>query len=324
MSRFPFGMPLGWYPVSWSSELESGEVLSREYFGRQLVLFRTESGTASVLDAYCPHLGAHLGFGGKVEGEGIRCPFHGWKFSGDGGCLEIPYAKRIPPSAHATRYPSRETGGVVWAWYHPLGEEPGFEPPEIEEFGAEDWTDDWTRYEWTIRTHPQEVSENSVDWPHFAEVHLMAPPPEREVRFEGHEILWRAATSKQVTTLEGQSDDIVVVGRNAGLGSSYVKYTGMGDSVIVMGMTPIDEETMHMRFGVIGKKAGRSDEEMASFHQAYSDDMAVAVEQDFPIWENKTYYDRPRLCEGDGPVHEYRKWAEQFYVQEGTSEGSRA
>ena len=314
MSRFPFGTPLGWYPVAWSSELSAGTVLRRAYFGEELVVFRVLDGTASALDAYCPHLGAHLGVGGTVEDDGIRCPFHGWKFGGDGRCRDVPYAKRQPPGVRARAYPTRESAGVVWAWYHPHGAAPTFDPPTIPEFAAEDWTADWTQYEWTIRTHPQEISENSIDWPHLAEVHLMEPPPNRTVEFVKHEIQWQTVTSKNVTTMDGEHDDIVITGRNPGLGCSYVRYTGMGDSVILMGMTPVDDEMLHMRFGVIGKKSGRSDDEMAAFHQAYADDMAAAVEQDFPIWENKTYHARPRLCDGDGPVADYRDWAAQFYV----------
>ncbi|MFO0688301.1 MAG: Rieske 2Fe-2S domain-containing protein [Myxococcota bacterium] len=316
MGRFPFGIPYGWYPVAWRFELQPGDVLKRRYFARELVLFRGESGAASVLDAHCPHLGAHLGVGGKVEGDSLRCPFHGWRFAGDGQCVEIPYASRKPAHARAFAYPVRESGGVVWAWYHPKRTEPSFEPPEIPEYGAEDWMSDWTPYEWTVRTHPQEVAENSVDWPHFHHIHHMEPPPDRAVRFEGHEIRWHAATTKNVSTLDGAADSIRVVGRNPGLGCSYVRYSGMGDSVIVMGMTPIDDETMHMRFGVIGKKNGRSDAEMAAFQKAYADDMALAVEQDFPIWENKAYHSAPRLCDGDGPVPDFRRWASQFYVAE--------
>lgn len=319
MGRFPFGMPFGWYPVAWSLELERGTVARRRYFGRELALYRGESGAAFVFDAYCPHLGAHLAVGGTVEGDSLRCPFHGWRFSGRGECLEIPYAKRMakrmPASARARAYPVRESGGVLWAWYHPSDAAPCFEPPEIPEFGAADWTPEWTRYDWTVRTHPQEVAENSVDWPHFHFIHHMDPPPERAVRFEGREIHWHAATTKSVSTLEGAADSIRVVGRNPGLGCSYVRYSGMGDSVIVMGMTPIDDERLHMRFGVIGKKNGRSDAEMAAFHRAYADDMARAVEQDFPIWENKAYHAAPRLCDGDGPVPDFRRWAAQFYVE---------
>ncbi len=74
----------------------AGAVKPLHYFGRELVVFRGEDGVAHVLDAHCPHLGAHLGFGGRVEGGALRCPFHGWLWNGDGRCLEVPYAGRVP------------------------------------------------------------------------------------------------------------------------------------------------------------------------------------------------------------------------------------
>src|SRR5437773_202151 len=91
--------PTGWFQVAYSDELPAGTVTPLRYFGRDLVLFRGEDGAARVLDAHCPHLGAHLGYGGKVEGCAIRCPFHAWKFDGQGTCIEVPYASKIPPKA---------------------------------------------------------------------------------------------------------------------------------------------------------------------------------------------------------------------------------
>src|SRR5690554_7382987 len=75
--RYPFPRyPRGWFQIAYSDEVEPGSVHPIRYFGRDYVLFRTESGALSLLDAFCPHLGAHLGYGGRVEGESIRCPFH--------------------------------------------------------------------------------------------------------------------------------------------------------------------------------------------------------------------------------------------------------
>lgn len=90
--RVPLPMPYGWFQVLYSHELAPGESKPLEYFGTDLVIFRTESGEAKVLDAYCPHMGAHLGYGirgetgrgGRVSGDSIVCPFHGWAFDGDG------------------------------------------------------------------------------------------------------------------------------------------------------------------------------------------------------------------------------------------------
>ncbi|XP_072144160.1 cholesterol 7-desaturase nvd-like [Dermacentor andersoni] len=85
--------PNGWIPVLESAQLQTGEVKALNVIGLELVAFRTEDGVAHVLDAYCPHLGAHLGVMGRVVGDCIECPFHGWRFQGDtGACTHVPYA----------------------------------------------------------------------------------------------------------------------------------------------------------------------------------------------------------------------------------------
>ena len=81
-TRYDKPIPFGWFALEYSSQLAIGDVQALSYFGRELVLFRTESGEARALDAFCPHLGAHLGHGGVVKGDRIACPFHGWQFDG--------------------------------------------------------------------------------------------------------------------------------------------------------------------------------------------------------------------------------------------------
>ena len=76
-----------------------------KYFGRDLVLWRDEAGEFHLQDAFCPHLGAHLGVGGAVEDGCIRCPFHGWTFDGTGACTNIPYSDRLNRKAHVRTYP---------------------------------------------------------------------------------------------------------------------------------------------------------------------------------------------------------------------------
>ena len=95
--EYPFHpYPIGWFQVAYSDDVKPGDVLPLKYFGRDLVLFRGEDGKAAVMDAFCPHLGAHLGHGGKVNGNCIRCPFHAWEFDTEGECVSVPYAKKIP------------------------------------------------------------------------------------------------------------------------------------------------------------------------------------------------------------------------------------
>ena len=68
--------------VGFSEDLKPEELRPARYFGRDFVIWRSAAGELRVFDAHCPHLGAHLGHGGKVEGESIRCPFHAWEFDG--------------------------------------------------------------------------------------------------------------------------------------------------------------------------------------------------------------------------------------------------
>ena len=76
-----------------------------------MVAFRTESGQAKVVDAYCPHMGAHLGYGirdqaghgSAVVGESIVCPFHGWAYDGEGKCTPYPLRQKHAAESRARR-----------------------------------------------------------------------------------------------------------------------------------------------------------------------------------------------------------------------------
>jgi len=122
----PLPFPIGWYSVARVKELGKGEVRVVHAFGRVLALFRTREGEAVVLDAFCPHLGAHLGVEGRVVGESIRCPFHGWRFGTDGACVEIPYCDDIPERAQLRSWHVSETNSDIMVWCRPNGEPPGW------------------------------------------------------------------------------------------------------------------------------------------------------------------------------------------------------
>ena len=93
MSQVPAYMmkPTGWFQIGWSTDFPVGSVAARKFFGEDVVVFRTESGALQVLDAFCPHMGAHLGFGGTVCGEMIRCPFHLWDWDAEDQNTCPPY-----------------------------------------------------------------------------------------------------------------------------------------------------------------------------------------------------------------------------------------
>src|SRR5271167_3444480 len=127
-SRYPFpASPNGWFGVAAAAELGPGEVKSAKYFDRDLVLFRGEDGRARVFDAHCPHLGAHLGVGGRVCGEGIVCPFHGWRFDGEGQLAEVPRLDSRPPGLAARAWEVCERNRQIYVWHHAGGVAPQYD-----------------------------------------------------------------------------------------------------------------------------------------------------------------------------------------------------
>jgi len=313
MSRFPFGIPNSWYVLAYSEEVPRGEAVALDYLGRRMVAFRGESGEVSVLDAHCPHLGAHLAFGGRVEGDTLRCPFHAWRFDATGSCVEIPYADRIPPLAELKSYPCVERNGMIFVWYHAKDEPPAFEVPDIAEWHDEEFIRPWIHYDWKLKSHPQDMAENGIDWAHFGPVHLMRMPNHLEFDFREHVYFWSIGATKDVSTLEDTQDTLLMEGENWGLGYSFLRQRGNVRTVVAVGLTPIDDETVHLRMGVIGAREGLEEEAAREVLRGYVAEHAVVATQDFDIWENKAYPANPVLCDGDGPIAEYRKWAAQFY-----------
>lgn len=306
--HFPFPIPNGWFAVAWADELEPGDVQPLRYFGRDLVLFRTEDGSPHVLDAYCPHLGAHLGHGGRVEGASLRCPFHGWTFDGAGRCTEVPYAEKIPAKARLPSWPVAERNGYLYVWHHADGAAPWFEVPLVPEVGDPEWSP-LRCYRWTVRSRNQELGENSVDRAHFRYVHGMANVPEAEVTVEGH-VLRSLSRGKMPTprgVVEGAIDS-----QSHGFGSGFTRFTGIAETVLVSSASPVDEERVDVRFAFTVKSAEGYDADRG-VGAAIIQNIVKQMEEDIPIWENKIYRPRPVLCDGDGPIMKFRRWAQQFY-----------
>lgn len=113
----------GWFMIGWSAEFEVGAVKALKYFGEDLAAYRDESGQLHVLEAHCKHLGAHIGHGGKVVGDCIECPFHGWRWGPEGNNTYIPYQPDQPNRGLRLRsYPVQEQYGCIFMWYQPDGE----------------------------------------------------------------------------------------------------------------------------------------------------------------------------------------------------------
>lgn len=133
--------PNGWFHVLASHELAVGEVKYVSILGEQLAVFRGDDGAVHIINAYCPHLGANLGIGGKVVGNCLQCPFHGWIFRGeDGKCVKIPYSEKVPHFAQTKAWNCLEINCTIYLWYHAEGIDPTWTPDLIEEIKNGTWT----------------------------------------------------------------------------------------------------------------------------------------------------------------------------------------
>jgi len=308
--RIPLPMPFGWFRVADSTDIEAGEVHPVHYAGRELVLFRDEDGDAHVFDAHCPHLGAHLGHGGQVVGKTLRCPFHAWRFDGEGRCVEIPYAKRIPPQARARAHPTCEKNGIIFFWHHPKGEAPSWEIPDVPELRSDEWLEP-EKVEFRVRTHAQEMAENVVDPAHFRFVHGTPYVPDMDVRVDGH--MFRGYQGLTFTTPQGEKKGRVDV-ENHGGSFGVTRFQGVVDTLLVICGAPIDDEFHEttIRFSVRKGEAG--EEAARRVGTAFIAEVTRQYTQDIPIWENKRFLEKPLLCDGDGPIGIIRQYYAQFYA----------
>lgn len=301
--------PNCWFQVAYSDELEPGGVMPLHYFGKDLVLFRGEDGAPRVLDAFCPHLGAHLGYGGLVVENTIRCPFHAWRFDGEGRCVEVPYATKIPPLARLDRWHTREVNGLIMVWHHMDGLPPQYELPVLEEYGNPLWTE-YVKRRWKIRTHNQEMAENAVDSAHFKYVHGTPEQPKTRAEIDGH--ILRVRSPVNYTTPQGTVEG-GIASDSYGFGFSTTRFTGIVETLIVTSVTPIDGEYVDVRFAFTVKKLNDANA-TEGVGRAFIAEIERQLGQDIPIWENKVMKTRPVLCDGDGPVGIFRRWAKQFYT----------
>ena len=126
-----------WYAAAWSAEI-TAKPLARRILDRPVALFRTEGGKAAAFDDCCPHRMVPLSRG-TVEGESLRCGYHGLRFDCGGKCVEVPGQASIPPRATVLSYPLVERWNFAWIW---MGDPAAANPdliPELPWLTAKDW-----------------------------------------------------------------------------------------------------------------------------------------------------------------------------------------
>ncbi|MFE7552727.1 Rieske 2Fe-2S domain-containing protein [Streptomyces gardneri] len=316
----------GWHCLGLAEDFKDGNPHEIEAFGTKLVVFQGEDdGQLHVLNAYCPHMGGNLAHG-TVKGDAVACPFHDWRWSGDGRCAGIPYARRVPPRARTRAWTTLERNRQLFVWHDPEGNPPPAEVtiPEIEGVHGPD-AGEWSDWTWkTARvdgSNCREIVDNVVDMAHFFYVHYAFPTYFKNV-FDGH-----VATQYMESAPRGDMD----LGNLSSPLRSDASYYGPSymidyvwtevapgvemEMVLINSHYPIAADSFMLQYGAIVKKLpGMTDEAAAEAARSLIGGLETGFEQDIEIWRNKTRIDNPLLTEEDGPVYQLRRWYEQFYV----------
>lgn len=108
----------GWHCLGLADSFRDGKPHAVNAFGTKLVVFAGEDGKLNVLDGYCRHMGGDL-TQGTVKGNEVACPFHDWRWAGNGKCVSIPYAKRVPLRARTRSWLTLEQNKQLFVWNDP-------------------------------------------------------------------------------------------------------------------------------------------------------------------------------------------------------------
>jgi 3-ketosteroid 9alpha-monooxygenase subunit A len=314
----------GWHCLGLASSFRDGKPHAVEAFGTKLVVFASEDGKINVLDGYCRHMGGDL-TQGTIKGNNIACPFHDWRWAGNGRCVDIPYAKRVPLRARTRSWITLEENKQLFVWNDPQGNPPP-EHVTIPRIDAA-FSDEWSNWTWDSvvieGANCREIIDNVVDMAHFFYIHFAFPTYFKNV-MEGH-------VASQYLTTRGRPDvamgsnytgDVEVRSEAAYYGPSYMidylhnDWHGITiESVLINCHYPVSPDSFVLQWGVIMKRLpGLTTEQAAKAAAKFSKSIGVGFLQDVEIWKNKTRIDNPLLCAEDGPVYQLRRWYEQFYV----------
>ncbi|XP_017280965.1 cholesterol 7-desaturase [Kryptolebias marmoratus] len=335
LGELPPVYPNGWYRVLDSPNLRREEVKHVSVLGEQLAVFRGRDGTVYVLDAYCPHLGANMAVGGRVKGNCIECPFHGWQFRGkDGKCANIPYTEKVPKVAKVRRWPSCEVNQQILVWFHCDEAEPQWAVPEQEEITKAQWVYQG-RTEHFVNAHIEEIPENAADIAHLGHLHIPGIVSGADLRYH-YSRLWDFVRHRWKVEWAPESEpnshcskmqlehsltvfgshwsllDFHVEARQVGPGLVFLRFTHgfLGRGVLLQSVTPVEpllqcvSHTMFYQAGV-----------PAPVPKFILKAESIQFERDVWIWNNKMYISKPLLVAADSSILKHRRWYGQFYSE---------
>ncbi|MBC5793742.1 MAG: Rieske 2Fe-2S domain-containing protein [Sphaerospermopsis kisseleviana] len=318
-------MPNSWYRVGFSKDLRPGEVKALRYFDKDLVLFRTESGEACIFDAHCRHLGAHLGHGGEVKGEGIQCPYHGWIWEKNGSCNYVPYPHTgCNPNVKIGKWPVAELNGTIFTYYHSEGKAPTWEMPQFPEFYGGEWVSAVQMYKRNVKCSIQEIAENNSDTAHFSHLHgaRFGKVLSESLELDGLLRTHIAAYEVQVPMISKLLgiNEFHTTYQQYGLGCNrnLVALKANGKTVLewrlVCMHTPIDKENAEA-LCVTKLKKFINVPITRLIVELLTKKACEEVDKDAMVWDHKIFLENPPLYKEEHSINQFREWVRHFYTE---------
>lgn len=257
------GTPMGevmrryWHPIATLGQLKDEPVLAIKLLGENLALYRTDSGDLGLVSQRCPHRGASLAYG-IPEDEGLRCPYHGWRFDASGRCNDQPAEPDDSTFKHRVQipaYPVQELGGLVFAY---LGPEPAPLLPRWDVLVRDDLKRDIGLT--VLPCNWLQINENSLDPTHLEYLHskymnfVMKKQGKPEVAKVKHHVkiafdVFEYGITKR-RLLEEQSEDVDEWTIGHPLLFPGILAVGQSDAPHLHFRTPMDDyTTLHIWYG---------------------------------------------------------------------------
>ena len=316
----------GWHCLGLADRFRDLGPHAVEAFGTKLVVFADSAGQLHVLDGYCRHMGGDL-TRGAIKGDAVACPFHDWRWGGNGRCVAIPYARRVPPAARTRSWLTLEQNKQLFVWHDPQGKPPPQDVtiPRIEGAYSAGWSN-WTWDSILVQgANCREIIDNVADMAHFFYIHFAFPTYFKNV-FGGHIASQYLRTRSRPDIADGSNyasgTETTLRSQASYYGPSYMidelwhDYHGMTiESILINCHFPVTPTSFMLQWGVIvklppGLADGQADRVAAKFAKF----IGLGFEQDVEIWKHKARVDNPLLCAEDGAVYQLRRWYEQFYT----------
>ncbi|WP_329075023.1 Rieske 2Fe-2S domain-containing protein [Streptomyces niveus] len=302
-----------------TGEVKPAQVVARRLGSQDVVLWRTAQGALHANRPYCPHLGAHLGVGGTVQGDTLVGPFHGFRFDTTGACVRSYDAAPVKASLHTVEV--REMCGFILAWNHHAGAPPTSETPRLDSTG---WSAP-VQASFEFSSHPQEVMENVVDTAHVTCLHQNPIVGSEVTGLKPEDQSWSANFALRLKLPGAHTFTHAVSCEIHGLGYLLTEIDIPYGSLRAWLMV-VPSGEWRVRSTLLFSIRSTLPRPVKGVYAALASRAALWVNLntimlpdnggDVPLWNAKKYTDPPHLAVGDGPIGRYRKWCRQFYPQD--------